>query len=504
MLQFLRTRYYENSTTANLMVAFVLALLAVLLGAGIGYAGPLLTAVAVTAVLVAFWAMTNLEACFYCLLAVIALLPFGTLPFKVVITPTFLDLALAGVIFIYLFEWMAGKRWHLALTPITLPLLIFWVLAVVAFIAGSKNGALTPNVLRKFAEFLLSMLFVIVIVDYVRTVGQVNRLVKALLLLGGLAALIGLVLYVLPTTVSQQLLDLLRVIGYYPNGGGVRFIEDNPELSQRAIGTWVDPNAFGGWMAMVGALMAPQLLARQPSLRPRWLVWLLFAVVGVMVVLTFSRSAMVGLLAGVMFLAVLRYRRLLLLFALIAVVFLFLPFTQTYIERFLAGLAVFQDFNSADLATQMRIGEYRDALTLIQRYPLLGVGFAGTPDVDIYLGVSSAYFLLAQEMGLIGLGAFLLLVVSIFAWGFWHWPAVSRQPALVAPWLGLHGGLVAALVVGFADHYFLNLEFHASQTSFWIFAGLGLACTRLASLAAKPAQLAAGLPVAREYSEMLG
>jgi O-antigen ligase len=136
-----------------------------------------------------------------------------------------------------------------------------------------------------------------------------------------------------------------------------------------------------------------------------------------MVVLTFSRSAMVGLLAGVMFLAVLRYRRLLLLFALIAVVFLFLPFTQTYIERFLAGLAVFQDFNSADLATQMRIGEYRDALTLIQRYPLLGVGFAGTPDVDIYLGVSSAYFLLAQEMGLIGLGAFLLLVVSIFAWG---------------------------------------------------------------------------------------
>jgi hypothetical protein len=184
MLQFLRTRYYENSTTANLMVAFVLALLAVLLGAGIGYAGPLLTAVAVTAVLVAFWAMTNLEACFYCLLAVIALLPFGTLPFKVVITPTFLDLALAGVIFIYLFEWMAGKRWHLALTPITLPLLIFWVLAVVAFIAGSKNGALTPNVLRKFAEFLLSMLFVIVIVDYVRTVGQVNRLVKALLLLG--------------------------------------------------------------------------------------------------------------------------------------------------------------------------------------------------------------------------------------------------------------------------------------------------------------------------------
>ncbi|MCB9162257.1 MAG: hypothetical protein H6644_20845 [Caldilineaceae bacterium] len=41
--------------------------------------------------------------------------------------------------------------------------------------------------------------------------------------------------------------------------------------------------------------------------------------------------------------------------------------------RLLAGFA------GEDLATQMRFGEYKDALILIGRYPLFGVGFTGTP-----------------------------------------------------------------------------------------------------------------------------
>jgi len=39
----------------------------------------------------------------------------------------------------------------------------------------------------------------------------------------------------------------------------------------------------------------------------------------------------------------------------------------------------------------------------------IGVGFVGTPDIDIYLGVSSLYLLIAEEMGLVGLGVFLAI-----------------------------------------------------------------------------------------------
>ena len=38
---------------------------------------------------------------------------------------------------------------------------------------------------------------------------------------------------------------------------------------------------------------------------------------------------------------------------------------------------------------------------LIQRYLLFGVGFAGSPDIDLYLGVANVYLSIGQQMGLL-------------------------------------------------------------------------------------------------------
>jgi O-antigen ligase len=57
-----------------------------------------------------------------------------------------------------------------------------------------------------------------------------------------------------------------------------------------------------------------------------------------------------------------------------------------------------------------RLGEYKDALILIQRYPILGVGFSGSPDIDTYIGVSNMYLLIAEEMGLVGLTAYMAII----------------------------------------------------------------------------------------------
>ena len=62
----------------------------------------------------------------------------------------------------------------------------------------------------------------------------------------------------------------------------------------------------------------------------------------------------------------------------------------------------------------MRFGEYKDALTLIDRYPLFGVGFTGVPDIDLYLGVSMLYLIIASNMGLIGLVLFVAVMVGFF------------------------------------------------------------------------------------------
>jgi O-antigen ligase len=331
--------------------------------------------------------------------------------------------------------------------------------------------------LRQFAELLLNIALTYLIVDYVQNWETVNRLVRMLLLGGMAAAGLGIALYFLPETTAERALSALRVLGY-PSGGVLRYIEDNPENAQRAISTSVDPNFLGGMLAMLGGLAAPQLLSRRPALGSRWLTVVAVGLIFTCLVLTFSRGAMVGLALAVGGIALLRYRRLVWVMGLAGALVLVLPATREYVTHFIEGL------QGQDLATQMRFGEYKDALILIQRYPLLGVGFAGAPEIDIYLGVSSAYLLMAEQMGLVGLAAFVGVMGVVFAWALTRRRAVyaadEARVGATGSWLGLHAGLAAALAVGVVDHYFFEMSFQSAGTLFWMFVGLCLATSRLA------------------------
>ena len=84
---------------------------------------------------------------------------------------------------------------------------------------------------------------------------------RVIIIAGGSAATIGIVLWMLPDMTANDMLNTLQRIGY-PGGLVIRYIEENPELSERVIGTSVDPNAFGGLLLMVAALATPQLVAK--------------------------------------------------------------------------------------------------------------------------------------------------------------------------------------------------------------------------------------------------
>jgi O-antigen ligase len=470
-MESLTERLRTNPSSYALAVAAAVALAAVGVGALLGFAGPLITLAALAALGVALWALTSVEVGLWGVVAIIALLPFASLPFKVVFTPTFLDLAMGGVLLVYASEWMTRRRRQVALTPAHPLVAAFIVLAVFSFVAGLPNGPLTPNLARQFAELLLGMAFVFVVVDHAGSPKPLGRLVRIVILTGAMAAALGIVLYFLPSAVSDRALSALGVLGY-PAGGVLRYIEDNPENAQRAIATSVDPNVLGGLLAIVGGLLTPQLVARRPLLGSRWATYAAFAVVVTCLILTFSRGAMTAL--GVAWLGIIlaRYRRLLPAALALAAVILVLPATQAYVAHFAEGL------RGQDLATQMRFGEYKDAFILISRHPF-GVGFSGAPEIDIYLGVSSAYLIMAEEMGLTGLALFLVTMLTVFAWAFSRRRAVYADEDLTPLWLGAHAGLAAALTVGVVDHYFFNLAFQPAGTFFWMIVGLCLAATRL-------------------------
>jgi O-antigen ligase len=292
------------------------------------------------------------------------------------------------------------------------------------------------------------------------------------MLAGFAASFIGIVLYVIPSTWSIRLLSALGRVGYPTGAGVLRYVEDNPDLAMRAISTSTDPNVLGGLLILITTLTTAQLFARKPLL-PRGVLAIMVLTDALCLYLTYSRGSMVGLIAGVGLLALIKYRKLVPLMLLGGLLLFLLPQAQNYVQHFVEGIQ-FQD-----LATLMRLGEYKDALILIGRHPWIGVGFVGTPESSLYIGVSMVYLLIAEEMGLIGLAVFLLIVVLFFRQVWLAWPAVCSQEGLESILLGLTTALAGILVGGIFDHYFFNLSFPHSVSIFWIFLGLAMVTIRL-------------------------
>jgi O-antigen ligase len=452
----------------------VAILIGLLTGALFGLLGPLLAVGAMGALVVGILMLRSTQWGLFGLIALICLLPYAAMPVEIGFRPTFIDaalLALFGVWFLRL-----GGRRHptFQLSPLGLPIAAFLLWTVITFIAGLAHAPLSATVLRRFTEVLLAVSLFFVIINQVQRGENLEQITALIILCGGLTGFLGVLFYVLPASLTVAILSRLVVFNY-PGGAGIlRFVEDDPNQPMRAIATSIDPNALGGLLVVVTAIAAVQLFADRPVL-PRRLLALATGLAGISLVLTFSRGSMVGLVAALTLVGLLRYRRLLLLLVLLGILLLLLPSTQVYVARFVEGI------RGEDLATQMRFGEYKDALTLISRYPLLGVGFSGTPDIDLYLGVSMLYLLIAEQTGLVGLLIFLVIMGTYFVVTYRAWRQTPRDHQIEGHLLAYQAALAGALVGGIFDHFFFNINFVHLVALFWLVLGLGVAAAQLAS-----------------------
>ncbi|RLC62090.1 MAG: polymerase [Chloroflexota bacterium] len=438
--------------------------------------GPIIAGAGLAALFLGLWMLRDVEVAYWAVIGVVCLLPFASFPFEIGFTPTLLDAALGALFLVWALQIATGAQREFVGTPLGLPIAVFALLAVGSFVFGLAHAPLTSYVLRHFAEILLSVALFFLVVNTVRDGGRLRRIVRALLLCAFAAAALGVVLYVIADRISDEfVIRALSALGRlgYPTGPGVlRYIRDDPQLPMRATSTSVDPNVLGSLLNLTLGIGVPQLFAQRPLIRRRYLVPML-GTMALCLGLTISRGSLVGVGVALAVVATLRYRKLWLLLLLALALLLVLPQTQDLVAHFVAGL------RGEDLATQMRFGEYKDALILIGRYPWLGVGFAGSPDIDTYIGVANVYLLIAEEMGLVGLTGF-LVVMGVFFTRFWRTRALAAADAELEPlWWGLHAGIVGALVGGVFDHYFFNLDFHHSVTLFWLVVGLATAATEM-------------------------
>jgi hypothetical protein len=407
----------------------------------------------------------------FALLAVICLLPFASLPFKIGFTPTFLDLVLGALYAVWGMRLITRRQDDFVLTSLGLPVLIFIVLALFSFVRGLAYSRPSANDLRTFAEVLMGFGLFVLTVNNVRDESLLRQVTAVAILAGAAEGAIGITLYVLPQAWAVRFLNPLGRLGYPVGPGALRYIDDDPNLPLRAIATSIDPNILGALLIVVLAIAAAQLFARRPVL-PRALLAAAIGSMGVCLFLTYSRSSMLGAVVAVGVMALLKYRRLLLVLVVAGLLLLLLPQTQAYMARFVEGIEI------RDLSTRMRMGEYKDAFKLIQRYPWLGVGFVGTPDIDLYLGVASIYLTLAAQMGVVGLAAFLLTMAVFGLQWFRAWRALAADSSLSPYLLGYGAAIWGSLFAGILDHTLLTYP-HAVAL-LWLTLGLGMVAVEMA------------------------
>lgn len=438
-----------------------------LLGAAIGLVSPVLIVGGALGVAGLLVLLSSVQMGFISVILIATLLPFAALPVNIGFYPTFLDIALGVLLALWFLRLLARPEERLAGSPVNVPLLLFIALACLSFVLGTAYS-MSRETIRHFGEIVLALVTYFAVINNVRDDRQVVLFTRLLIVGGFLAGLIGLVLYVLPAHTSAQLLSSLKIVHYYPEGQGIiRYIGDNPEAPRRATSTAVDPNVLGGMLILVMTLALSQLFSRAPVLR-REAVAIMLAVMGFCLLATFSRGSWAGLGAAAIFMAVVKYRRMWGLFALLGVaLYLFSSQADVFVSHLISG-AQFQD-----QAAAMRLGEYKDALKLIAQFPVFGVGFGSAPNVDSYVGVSNVYLLIAEEMGLVGLASFLLVIGVFFSYVL---PSLNKviDPTMEGVLLGLVAALVGALVAGVLDHYFFNLQFPHTVTLFWFFMGLAV------------------------------
>ena len=485
----------------------VAAAAGLVVGALLGWLGPVLAVGLAGTLVVGMLLLRSTEWGLLALLALICLLPYAAVPLDIGFKPTFIDLALLALFGVWLMRIATGRgaaarrTFEASVPPHPAPrlsprsqgtalgtlILAFLLWTLVTFVAGLAHSPLSATVLRRFVEVLLAVSLFFVVVNQVRNLDVLRRATATIVVAGGLSGFLGLLFYILPGEWTVSMLSRLAVFNY-PSGAGIlRFVEDDPNQPMRAIGTSIDPNALGGLLVILTAVAVVQLFARQPVLPRRWLA-LLTGLMALCLLLTYSRGSMIGLVAGLALAGVLRYRKILLVLGIMAAVALILPPTQVYVARLIEGL------QGQDLATQMRFGEYKDALTLIGRYPVSGIGFTGTPDIDLYLGVSMLYLLIAEQVGLVGLFLYIVVVATDFVVTLSAWRHLPAGHPAESYLLAYQAALAGALVGGVFDHFFFNINFIHLVALFWVVTGLGIASARLLEPAAAVHRVATGPP----------
>ena len=236
----------------------------------------------------------------------------------------------------------------------------------------------------------------------------------------------------------------------------------------RAItATFKNSNDLASYLGFV--IMVPLAMAvAAPTQKARWILGMLTLVLGICLLLTFSRGGWLGFLGG-LFLMILVSRRWKVLLPVLFLFIVAILMNSSIAERAIADLPLGAGQQTGGLSDRSKI--WGMGFQLIRENPLLGKGLGTFMDYcgQRLLTVSAnyahnCYLQIWAESGIFSLVFFLLFVVTIFWKGI---AAFKKQENALL--LGLLCGLFAFLI-----HSFFDTQLYSVSQSFLFWSMLGV------------------------------
>ena len=266
--------------------------------------------------------------------------------------------------------------------------------------------------------------------------------------------------------------------GIYQLITGMDLMRHYPLWAGRMQSSFGNPNSFASWLTIMIPL-ALGLSCFNFSNKYFWLkkyiLWLLICVLIFCLVLTHSKGAWIAVFLSVVFLAILQKRgrgAIIIILGLLILMLVFLPHLSEYINDYMTH------------SESNRLTLWIESLAIIKDFPLLGCGLNTysivAPNYKIveWGGIypHNSYLQMAAETGLLGLGAFLWIIITIFKTSSANLKKINDKF-----YSALLSGLLAGLFA-FLAHSFVDTDLYSLQLRYlmWFVIGLIVAVQKVA------------------------
>lgn len=341
-------------------------------------------------------------------------------------------------------ELRAGFKW----TPIDAPMLFFMGIFALLFIINSPSRTIGLDGLRAIVQYAVWFLLAI---HLFRSFTGAKRVLSIVLLVGTLLGLHGVYQFIIGVPIPSNWVD----------------IAEDP-VRTRAFSIVKSPNILGGLMVLIAPLSLAFAANEKKPLKK--LIFLgAFGAMSLCVLFTYSKMALFSYIAALGIYFLIKDKRfIIVLIAAVIAVYLFVPSVGNRISYLLSPEYIISSLRGG------RLVRWGQGINMLKENLLFGVGlghFGGAVAMNHNIPgtfyMDNYYLKTAVEGGLIGLGAFLILVVNVITWGMRSIFRLSKEANLEGfnYAISIFAGLVGVLVHNLVENVF---EVPMMNTYFWL------------------------------------